>query len=58
MANNGTSVQPDDQVCVWVNTCGKAKIFGISLGHYNDNMKDDTFGNLLVRGMLWSCGKL
>jgi type 1 glutamine amidotransferase len=58
MANNGTTEQPDDQVCVWVNTCGQAKVFGISLGHYNDNMKDDTFGNLLVRGMLWSCGKL
>ena len=58
VGNNGTTQQPDDQVCVWVNTCGKAKVFGISLGHYNDNMKDDNFGNLLVRGMLWSCGKL
>jgi hypothetical protein len=58
VGNNGTSQQPDDQVCVWVNTCGKAKVFGISLGHYNDNMKDDNFGNLLVRGMLWCCGKL
>jgi len=58
MGNTGTSKQPEDQVCVWVNTCGKAKVFGLSLGHYNDAMKGDNFGNLLVRGMLWSCGKL
>jgi len=58
MGNTGTSKQPEDQVCVWVNKCGKAKVFGISLGHYNDTMKSDNFGNLLVRGMLWSCGKL
>ena len=58
VGNNGTSKQPDDQVCVWINTCGKAKVFGLSLGHYNDNMKEDNFGKLLVRGMLWCCDKL
>ena len=58
VGNNGTPQQPDDQVCVWINTCGKAKVFGLSLGHYNDNMKEDNFGKLLVRGMLRSCGKL
>ena len=58
VGNNGTPQQPDDQVCVWINTCGKAKVFGLSLGHYNDNMKEDNFGKLLVRGMLWCCDKL
>ena len=58
VGNNGTTKQPDDQVCVWINACGKAKVFGLSLGHYNDNMKEDNFGKLLVRGMLWCCDKL
>ena len=59
IGSTGTDRQPDEQVCVWINKCGKANVFGISLGHYNETMKDDdNFGDLLVRGMLWSCGKL
>ncbi len=57
MGDNGDKKQ-GPQVCVWVNQCGKAKVFGTSLGHHNETMKDDTYGKLLVRGMLWACGKL
>ena len=57
MGDNGNKKQ-GPQVCIWVNECGKAKVFGTSIGHHNTTMKEDTFGTMLVRGMLWSCGKL
>ncbi|RMG40552.1 MAG: ThuA domain-containing protein [Planctomycetota bacterium] len=43
---------------VWVNTCGKARVFGTSLGHHNETMNNDVWLGLVARGTLWACGKL
>jgi len=47
-----------DHNLVWVNTYGKAKVFGTTMGHANSTMEDPVFLDLVARGLLWSCGKL
>lgn len=57
MGDNGNAKQ-GPQVCIWVNELNKAKIFGTSIGHHNTTITEKTFGDMLVRGLLWSCDKL
>lgn len=47
-----------DHFLVWVNTYGKGKVFGTTLGHGNDTMSSPVFLDLVARGLLWSAGKL
>jgi type 1 glutamine amidotransferase len=44
--------------CIWVNTYGKARVFGTTLGHANKTVSTDTYLDLVTRGLLWACGKL
>ncbi len=53
----GQETKKDHNV-IWVNTYGKAKVFGTTLGHTNDTMSDPVYLNLVTRGLLWACGKL
>ncbi len=43
---------------IWVNTYGKARVFGTTLGHGNDTMERKEYLDLVTRGLLWSCHKL
>ena len=47
-----------DEVNVWINTYGKGRVFGTTLGHYNKTMEEAWFLDLAARGLLWACGKL
>lgn len=47
-----------DEVNVWINTYGKGRIFGTTLGHYNKTMEQEWFLDITARGLLWACGKL
>ncbi|HCN78424.1 MAG TPA: heme-binding protein, partial [Verrucomicrobiales bacterium] len=47
-----------DHHLVWVNTYGKGRVFGTTMGHNNSTMEDPVFLDLVARGLLWSCGKL
>jgi type 1 glutamine amidotransferase len=47
-----------EHVLVWVNTYGKAKVFGTTMGHNNSTMSDPVYLDLVTRGLLWACGKL
>lgn len=47
-----------DHVCLWTNEYGKTRVFGTTVGHYNEEMKDPVFQTYLTRGILWACGKL
>lgn len=53
----GEDTQKDHTV-IWVNTFGKAKVFGTSLGHHNETMNNDVWLGLVSRGLLWTVGKL
>jgi uncharacterized protein (TIGR03067 family) len=43
---------------VWVNTFGKGRVFGTTVGHYNHTMEQKVFLDLVTRGLLWAAGKL
>jgi type 1 glutamine amidotransferase len=47
-----------NHVCIWVNTYGKGKVFGTTLGHSNETMETDVYLDLVTRGLLWACDKL
>lgn len=47
-----------DTTCVWINTYGKAKVFGTTLGHANTTVENSAYLDLVTRGLLWACGKL
>ena len=42
----------------WVNTKGPTRTFSTSLGHFNHNVEDPRYLELVTRGLLWACGKL
>ena len=45
-----------DEAIVWTSTYGpkKTKIFSMSIGHSSEEMKDENFKKLLIRGVLWA----
>lgn len=46
------------EVNVWVNQYGKGRVFGTTIGHYNQTLQDPVVLDLLTRGLLWACDKL
>jgi len=47
-----------EHVCVWVNTCGKGRVFGTTMGHGSETMEQPVYLDLVTRGLLWACDKL
>ena len=47
-----------DQLCIWINTYGKARVFGTTLGHHNETMMADEWLDTVARGLLWTVDKL
>src|ERR1041384_8051262 len=41
-----------DHNLVWVNTCGKGKVFGTTMGHNNSTMADPVYLDLVTRGQI------
>ena len=39
--------------CIWVNQYGKARVFATTIGHHNETMLEDTYLDLVSRGILW-----
>lgn len=57
----GTGYSPEtkkDETCIWVSQYGKARVFGTTVGHYNETMEQKEFMDVLARGLLWACDKL
>lgn len=56
----GTSFETEKHICVWVNEYGakKSRVFGTTVGHHNETMLEDTYLDLVTRGLLWAAGKL
>jgi len=50
--------ESDRHPCIWVNTYGKARVFGTTLGHGNETMQRTEYLDLVTRGLLWACDKL
>jgi type 1 glutamine amidotransferase len=45
-------------ISIWVNTYGKGRVFGTTLGHSNQTMQREAYLDLVTRGLLWACDKL
>jgi len=50
--------ETDTHPCIWVNTYGKGRVFGTTLGHGNETMQRAVYLDLVTRGLLWACDKL
>jgi uncharacterized protein len=48
----------DTHTVIWVNTAGKTRVFGTTLGHGNVTVSNDAYLDLVTRGLLWACDKL
>lgn len=48
----------EDAVVVWTNDYHGSRVFNTTIGHNNETVADDRYLDLVVRGLLWSCGKL
>lgn len=46
------------QTVVWTNQFGKARVFGTTIGHYPETVRQPEFLDLMTRGVLWAAGKL
>lgn len=42
----------------WINSYGKARVFGTTLGHNLLTVEQDDYHRLLANGLLWACDKL
>ncbi|MCM8538482.1 MAG: ThuA domain-containing protein [Lentisphaeraceae bacterium] len=52
----GTRTEKGDKTpapCIWVNQYGKARVFGTTLGHYNELVSSKEYLDLLSRAALW-----
>ena len=47
----------EEQPVVWVNDYHGTRVFGTTYGHSDDTFRDDTFIDLLARGIVWAAGK-
>ncbi len=46
------------QTVVWTNEFGKARVFGTTIGHFPETVREPAFLDLMARGTLWAAGKL
>jgi type 1 glutamine amidotransferase len=59
LAESSTPGKPAERhPTIWVNTYGKARVFGTTLGHGNETMQRELYLDLVTRGLLWACDQL
>jgi type 1 glutamine amidotransferase len=54
----GISGEEKEHTVVWTNTYGEGRVFGTTIGHYNETMLEEEFQVMLKNGVLWAAGKL
>ena len=45
------------QVCVWTNDYEGTRVFGCTMGHYNETMVEPKYLDMMTRGLLWAVGR-
>jgi len=58
LGTQGEGANAATSVVVWTNEFNGTKIFNTTLGHNNVTVADEKYMGLVVKGLLWSCGKL
>ncbi len=54
----GLGEKNSEHVVIWTNTYGRARVFGTTLGHANETVRDPVYLGLVSRGLLWACDQL
>lgn len=54
-ANRQSDEMP--QVCVWTNDYNGTRVFGCTMGHYNETMVEPKYLDMMTRGLLWAVGR-
>ena len=47
----------EPQVCVWTNDYRGTRVFGTTVGHYNETMVEPVWLDMVTRGLLWAVGR-
>jgi putative membrane-bound dehydrogenase-like protein len=45
------------QVCVWTNDYHGTRVFGCTMGHYNETMAEPKYLDMMAKAVLWSVGR-
>jgi len=56
----GEAVRQSDgkpQVCVWTNDYHGTRVFGTTIGHYNETMAESKYLDMQAKGLLWAVGR-
>jgi putative membrane-bound dehydrogenase-like protein len=56
----GEAVRQSDgkpQVCVWTNDYHGTRVFGTTIGHYNETMAEPKYLDMQAKGLLWAVGR-
>ncbi|MCP4507850.1 MAG: hypothetical protein GY826_15840, partial [Fuerstiella sp.] len=46
-----------EQVCVWTNDYQGTKVFGCTMGHYNETMAEPKYLDMMAKAVLWAVGR-
>ncbi len=57
LATGANTEKKTDEVCIWTNQYGKGRVLGTTIGHYNEELADPKFLDMLTRGILWATDK-
>lgn len=47
----------EPQVCVWTNDYQGTRVFGTTIGHFNETMVEPKYLDMLTKGLLWATGR-
>ena len=45
------------QICVWTNDYQGTKVFGCTMGHYNETMAEPKYLDMMAKAVLWAVGR-
>jgi len=54
LATSTSEKTKESHPVIWTNTYGEARVFGTTYGHSVDTFSDETFLDLIVRGLVWA----
>ena len=57
LATSKSEQDGKDYPIAWLNTYGKARVFGTTYGHSDATFRDPVFIDLLTRGFRWAVGR-
>lgn len=57
LATGRNTEKKTDEICIWTNQYGKGRVLGTTIGHYNEELADPKFLDMLTRGILWATNK-